>query len=267
MDITVRWAGASDATASSVYKIERSTDWTTWTLLAAAQAATSPYAAIESALAENVAFGAASISLTDVSDFATSGYGAMGDAYFTWTGKSANTLTGVVWVLGSGTYASGTMVRELHESFADTGVTVTNMAVVYRITHTVSGVSAPPDYIWFYSPGAPASSEHCRVLVGVFADVGLEPLNGIPVTCRLSAEGDFTAVGNLYVDPNTSSVNTQTTNALGLVAFDCWHNASRFAMDGDVAAYTFIINSTAAYTVSVTSIEARQMMFLGQLVS
>lgn len=268
MDITVRWAGASDAAAGSTYKVERSVDFTSWTQLAAAQAATSGYVTKQSTLVGNTAWGATSIVLTSGTAFSSSGYGSVGDAYFSWTGKTTDTLTGVVWVLGSGTYAAGTVVRELHESYADTGVTVTNLAVVYRITHKLANVEAAPDYIWFYSPGTPASSEHCRVLVGVFADLGIDPLADVTVTCHLAAEGDFTSVGNAYVDPETAAGNTQTTNALGLAVFDCWHSASRFASGGgSAAAYTFTIGTSAPFTVEIASIEARAFMFLGQLVS
>lgn len=266
-DITVRWAGAPDAAAGSTYKVERSTNWASWTTVAAGQAATSPYATIQSTLASDATYGGTSIVLASGTAFGSTGYGSMGDAYFTWSGKSTNTLTGVVWVMGSGTYASGTEVRSLHESYADTGVTVTLHAVVYRITHILAGVESAPNFIWFYVPGAPASSEHCRVLIGVFADVGMEPLEAVAVTCALSGEGDFTSVGNSYIDPETSSLNEATTNALGLVVFDCWHSGSRFAAEGgSVASYVFTIGGTAAFSVTVDSIPARPFMFLGQLV-
>lgn len=267
MDIMVRWPGAADATSGSTYKVERTVDWETWSSLAASQAATAPYAAITGALADDVDYGDASIPLVSATAFGTSGYGSLDDAYFTWSGKSTDTLTGVVWVLGYGTYAAGSTVRSLHESYEDTGVTPTLGAAVYRITHQLGGVSAPADYIWFYAPGAPVSSEHCRVFVKVFADVGLEPLVDVAVKVYLVAEGDFTTVGNQYVDPETSTVNTVQVNALGIAAFDLWHSGSRFAAEGgSTASYVFEINSVQMWSVQVADIPARQFALLGQLV-
>jgi hypothetical protein len=267
MDIMLRWPGAADATSDSTYMIERTLDWETWDQLGDSKPATSPYATVSSALADEVAYGDTSIPLVSAAAFGSSGYGALDDAFFTWSGKSINTLTGVQWVLGYGVYATGSMVRSLHESYQDVDVTPANGAVVYRITHERDGLAAPADYVWFYAPGAPISSEHCRVIVKAFADVGLKPLVDIPVTCHLADEGDFTRVGNQYVDPKTSSSNTQQTNALGLAMFDVWHSGSRFNSDGKgTATYVFSINNAAPFVVNVDNIPARQVLLLGQLV-
>jgi hypothetical protein len=39
IDVTIRWAGPSDAAAASRYKVERTLDNSAWSTLAAAQAA------------------------------------------------------------------------------------------------------------------------------------------------------------------------------------------------------------------------------------
>ena len=60
-DVTVRWAGPSDAASGSTYKVERTLDNSSWTTLAASQAATAPYASDSTTLATNASYGASSV--------------------------------------------------------------------------------------------------------------------------------------------------------------------------------------------------------------
>jgi hypothetical protein len=160
-DITLRWAGPSDAASGSTYKIERSLDGSMWSTLAASQAATSPYVSPGSTLASQASYGASIVSLASGTAFSTAGYGWLDEALITWTGKSTNQLTGVIWHTGYGTYASGTTLVEAHESYADTGVTITNNAAIYRITHTDSiSNQSPPLYVWYHMPPVPSTRDH-----------------------------------------------------------------------------------------------------------
>lgn len=262
--ITLRWAGPADAAAGSTYKIERTLANSSWTELAAAQAATSPYASKTNTLAGNTAYGAASVVLVSGSAFSSAGYGYIDDALIQWTGKSSDTLTGVSWKSGSGTYASGTAVVEAHESFSDTATIGLN-AVLYRITHILGGVSAPSTYVWYFAPPAPASADHCVVIVAVATDLGFDPQETVLVTCLLATSDQVTDVASLLLLANeVPAVNSQTTNAFGLAFFQCWKNSARHKIGAATdAAYTFTIAGTVI--VPAATIPDRDWVLLSQV--
>lgn len=269
-DVTVRWAGPSDAASGSTYKVERTLDNSSWTTLAPTQAATAPYASDLTTLATNATYGASSVVLTDGAAFGTTGYAWLDDALIQWTGKSTNTLTGVTWHSGYGTYASGSTVYEAHESYADTGITITNNAVLYRVTHTnTAGAVSAPVYIWYYSPTAPASSAHCVVISNVATDLGVEARNGIGVQAYLAADTEFSDAGGQHLDAAASAAKTATTNAFGLAFHHCWKNSARSPLTGSDAAYTFVLDSagSAPLTVTVATIPDRDWVLLSQIAS
>lgn len=261
--VTVRWAGPSTADADSTYKIERTVNYADWTELDAAQASTSPYASPASTLDGSHSYGDATVSVADGTDFSSSGYGWVGDALIQWTGKSTNDLTGVTWHSGYGTYATGTAVYEAHESYADT-VTIGLNAVVYRITHIdVDGNESAPAYLWYYYPPAPASSEHCVVIVNIGTDLGVEALDGVNVTAQLSNDTAWSTGGAVHLDSGQSAARTATTDAFGLAFFHCW-KTSRQENLGSAASYTFVLNSgsTASLTVTAATIPDRDWVLL-----
>lgn len=267
-DVTVRWSGPSDATSGSTYKIERTLDNSAWTQLVAAQAATSPYVSVANTLAGNTDYGATSVVLTSGTSFGTSGYGWIDDALIQWTGKTTDTLTGVVWHSGYGTYSSGTTVNVAHESYVDTGVTIANNVVLYRITHiNSSGVSAAPTYLWYYYPPVPASSRHCVVIASIATDLGIEARSGLGVQASLAADTEFADTSGAHLDKGQSSVKTGTTNAFGLAFFHCWKNNARSPVTGSDAAYTFVLDSASAdkLTVTVATIPDRDWVLLSQV--
>jgi hypothetical protein len=266
--VTVRWAGPADATSGSTYKIERTLDNASWSTLAAAQAATSPYVSVSNTLASNAAFGAATITLTSGASFGNSGYLWLDDALVEWVGKSTNDLTGCIWHSGYGTYASGSTVYVAHESYADT-VTISLNAVVYRITHidAASNESAPT-YIWYFSPPAPASADHCVVVVNVLTDLGMAAQAGITVTGNLAADTSFGDKQGAHLDAQQSSVRSVQTNAFGLAHFHCWKSSRRTPVTGTDAPYTFVLNSTDAatkLTVTVGTIPDQDWVLLSQV--
>lgn len=269
-NITIRWAGPSGSAIGSTYKIERTLNNVDWTVLAAAQAATSPYVSVIGALAGNTDYGATSVILLDGASFGTTGYAWLDDALIQWTGKSTNTLTGITWHSGYGTYASGTSVLVAHESYADTGVTVSLNAVLYRVTHiSAAGVSAAPTYIWHYVPPTPASREHCVVISSIFTDLGFEARSGLGVQASLAADTEFSDLGGLHLDKGQSATKTATTNAFGLAFHHCWRSGKRSAISGSDAAYTFVLDSASAdkLTVTVDTIPDRDWVLLSQIAS
>lgn len=266
VNITVRWGGPSDATSGSTYEVERSLDLSTWTELAAAQAATSPYASPTGALAETTAYGATAVNLADASSFSAAGHGWVEEALIQWTGKSVNQLTGVTWSSGYGSYAAATVVVEAHESLVDAGVTPTNYGAVYRITHMDGdGDESSPTYLWYFDPPTPASGDHCVVIVVAGADLGVTRRDGISVRCAMASDDQFGDLLGPHLGINALiTENVQETNDLGIAVFHCWRNSARGDADGTDAAYTFTVDGTA-FTVS--TIPDRDWVLLGQVVT
>lgn len=267
-DITLRWSGPSDAAAGSTYKIEQTLDNDTWTELAAAQAATSPYVSPASTLASDHAYGATSVVLASGTSFSSAGYGWIDDALIQWTGKSSNTLTGVTWHSGYGTYASGTAVTEAHESYSDAGVTISDNAVLYRITHIdADGNESAPLHSWYYHPPKPASSQHCVVVVAVGADLGVDMQSGVNVQAYLASDNQFGAHAGQHLDSNVLTGNNQTTNDFGLAFFHCWRDSARVGLGGaaDVP-YVFVLKpGSGQLEVTVSSVPDRDWVLLSQV--
>jgi hypothetical protein len=265
MDISIYWAGRAET--GSTYRIERATvDLDTWTLLAASRSATAPYTSPESTIAGNVSHGAATVTLSDAAAFSSSGKGWLDDALLEWTGKSDNSLTGVVWRSGYGTYADGSDFYEAHETYIDTGVAITANAVVYRITHIdADGNESAPAYLWYYSPPKPESSQHCVVVVAIGADLGVAVQSGVTTTCQLKTDDQFGATGG-HLDANSDpvNVNTQSSNSLGLTFFQCWKSSAR--SDG-LAPYEFVLKPGAGeLKVLASLVPDRDWVLLSQIV-
>jgi hypothetical protein len=261
--ITVRWAGPSDATSGSAYRVERSLDMATWSELAAAQAATSPYVSVTGTLNGAATYGSTTI-VMNANSLSSSGYGWLDDALIQWTGKSGDNLTGVTWHSGYGSYASGSTIHQAHESYTDS-TTPTDAAVVYRITHIDSASrESPPTYCWYYYPDAPASRDHCVVLATIGADLGVDAQAGVSVRCYLSTDDQFASIGGSHLDADVLPANTATTNDLGIAQFQCWKSSARAAKGGGAASsYTFVLNTAnGPLTVTAATIPDRDWVLL-----
>lgn len=167
-----------------------------------------------------------------------------GEALIQWTGRTGDDLTGVIWHTGYGTYLTGSSVVEAHESYADTPTPTLN-AILYRITHTnpAGNVSAPA-YLWYFYPATPASSEHCVVVVLVFADLGLDAQDGVVVNAYITTDTNFSNRGGLHLDSNQTDGNVMTLDAFGMACVQCWRSSARAAKGGGAASsYTFILDS------------------------
>lgn len=265
--ITLRWSGPADAVAGSTYTVERTTDNVSWSTLAAAQAATSPYVSPSSTLNANTDYGATSVVLASGTPFSTSGWGWIDDALVQWTGKSSNTLTGVTWHSGYGTYASGTTVYEAHESYADTA-TITLNAVLYRVTHAdAAGNASAPTYIWYYKPPAPASSQHCVVIVPIGADLGIDMESGVTVQAYLTNDMQFADTSGQHLNAQSKIVNSPPTNAFGLAFLQCWKSSARSGIGSTAnSSYTFVLApGVGELVVTVSSIPDRDWVLLSQV--
>jgi len=144
-DNRIRWKGHSQAISGTNYKIY--SDKTTpndFTGTPVTQAATSPYAPVNTTLAENILAGATSVPLVSATGFANGNYGKIGRETFLFGG-----LTGATFATSLGgqhntikqDHAAGTVVYKMHETYLDTGVTYgTRHVIRYRVTATIGGV-------------------------------------------------------------------------------------------------------------------------------
>lgn len=263
--ITLRWGGPASAASGSRYRIEATLDWATWTELAAAQAATSPYASVTAVLASDVDYGATTVAMVSAGSLAAAGYLWLDEALVEWASKSGDNLQGCTWHSGAGTYAAGTVATQAHESYVHSGVTPTNGAVVYRITHIdATDRESAPTEIWYWYPARPATSRHCRVIVALGYDVGHGVQANVQVKARLRTDDQFLKTG-LHLDMDHSPANTVTTNALGLAEFDCVKNSGRWAKGkGAASGYEFILNlASGPQTISVPTIPDRDWVVVG----
>ena len=266
MDITVRWAAPSTANIGSTYKVRRTLNNVDWTVLALAQPAVAPYASPKSTITANVVHGATSIVLTSGTSFSNNGYGIIDDASITWTGKTLNTLTGVVWKTGSGTYELGTELYEAHESYEDTGITITHNAILYGITHIdENGISSQENFEWFLSPPV-GNAKSCTVIVADSADLGFELKSGVTVVCTLFSDAEF-RVDGWHLDSGGSTVKSVLTNAFGLAFFQCVKDKYRKSSEGAISQYKFVIGSgtTGEKTIYAQSIPDQPFVLLADI--
>ena len=196
----------------------------------------------------------ASVALVDATSFSSSGYGYLDDALIQWTGKTGDTLTGVIWHSGYGTYASG--------------ITISLNAVLFRITHTnPAGLVAQPAYAWYFSPPtAPANC--CTVVTLVNSDIGFEARADISIEASLAQDVSFALIGGAHLDSGQSAVKSQTTNAFGLAFHACWRSSEREAIGLSAAPYTFILDSgssTEKLTVTAETIPDLPWVLLSQI--
>lgn len=274
-DVTVWWAGPADATADSVYNVEYTLDGSNWQTADADQAATSPYVSLSAVLREIASFGDDEIYVgIAASTFSTSGYGYLDDALIQWTSKSGSpmmgyTLSGVTWHSGYGSYDVSSLVYEAHESLTATGLTLSNNAVLWRITHiNGDGLASQPAYLWYLEPPvAPANC--CMVVTAVNSDLGMEARSGINVDALLAEDDDFALIGGLHLDSGQSASKSQLTNDLGLTFHACWRSSARAAAGAGKSKYTFILDSgsTEKLTVTVNTIPDMPWVLLSQIVT
>lgn len=268
--IPLYWAGPEDAESGSTYKIERNQDGTNWSTLAAGQAATTPYVSVKDTLSSEHTYGDSTISLTSASSFSSSGWGWLDDALVQWTGKSGNSLTGVTWHSGYGTYSSGTTLYEAHESYSDSTASVTLNAILYRITHITSGgVSSPPTYLWYYSPPVPESSNHCVLVVQLMSDLGMEFQSGQSVLVALLKDTEFTAESGAHLDASASSVRQVNTNLFGLAFFQLWKTIARNPLLSTTSGYQVTLNAgtSSPLVVNIATVPDQDFVFLHQVVT
>jgi hypothetical protein len=263
--IVLRWAGPSDATSGSSYKVERTVDYDTWTTVVD-QVATAPYVSPISTLDADTAYGSTTIDLANAATFSNSGWLWLDDALVQWTGKTGNQLTGCTWHSGYGAYASGSTVYQAHESCSDV-VDITNNAVVYRITHQdAQGRLSAPAHIWYYDPPVPEDRGNCVVIVNVGADLGVAQQAGVQVLAYLSTDDHFGIAAGQHLDSNAVAANSVTTNPLGLAFFHCWKNSARQGMEADQP-YVFVLKpGSGALKVSASIIPDRDWVLLSQIV-
>ena len=268
VNITPRWGGPLDCSASSSFLIERTINGTSWTTLAASQAAASPYNAPSAVLTENVNYLATSIGLSTTASISASGYGLFEDANVIWGNKNASGITSVSWLAGGGTYLLDTEFYETNQIYNDTNVSPST-AALYRITHTNSAsLVSGPNYFWYYYPPVPVTRDHCVVIFHLFTDLGFEPLVGASIVSYLNTNDQFSINYTPLLHFKSSASNTIITNSRGIAYGQYYKNSKRAALESaSDSYYTFSITAcgmTTAFTAA--SIPDRDWVFFKDII-
>lgn len=268
--IAIPWGGPADCSASSNFKVERTLDGTTWNVLAASQAAASPYISPSALLSENAAYNSSSVALSGTSDISDSGYGMIEDANIRWTGKNAFGITGVTWNTGYGTYVEdSTTFRETNQLYTDIGVSPSS-AVLYRISHyNSSSLTSGYGYFWYYDIPAPATRDHCVVIFHLLADLGFEVIPGASITSYLTTNDQVTDDYAAFLYQKTSASKTIVTDAFG-VAYGQYYKSNRRmgVVSASDSSYTFSISACGMTSALVSaSIPDRDWVFFKDIIT
>lgn len=244
--VTIRWAGPPEAKIGDRYKILRYVYDTGVLTYVNEVDANSPYASPKTTLSSNATYGDTTVELADASSFPSSGWAWLSDALISWSGKSADNLTGVEWFSGNGTYETGTDIYQAHESYSESVTTNENALGIHYQVIRVDGSDdseSAPSHFWQYDLPAPATSEHCVVLVHLVADLAATPLEGIEVRAYLAAPDVFATKIGVYLNPKSAPDMSQRTDSQGMAVFQCWRKSAIKRSDGSDTKYTFVLDA------------------------
>lgn len=239
--VPLRWVGATDADASTEYKIS-SDETTSGTFVdITTQFATAPYAPVNTTLNGNVTDSATSLIFTSGASFSDGDYVSMDREMILLAGKSTNTFGSVTRGVSPTireAHLSGVTIYKAHETYAATPTFATDRHLIrFRITRKQATALSAVTEIFAFNPSLPPTSHH-TVLFGVLRDTQGNPKSAKTVTALLQDTGSYDpGLGDLlYVEPETD-----TTDADGYWEIALMRNIDR---NGGGDLYTVTIDST-----------------------
>lgn len=249
-NITLRWAGPSDATVNTDYKIQADKATSGSFQLVETVNAASPYASYTTTLNGTIDSTTTTIVLDDATNFADGDYVLIDKELILLDGKSSNTFSSCTRNRG-GTlpvaHDDEAVVAEAHESYLDEDVTFNRNVIRYRVIRSeTAGDSVAAEFI-AVNPTLPPTNNLCRVW-GVLDDVGA-PFAGATVTLKIN-DSD-----NLHTDTSELLVRktqTDTTDADGYFELLIPRNIARAGGDS----YTLTVTGTGIedYEKTITSV-------------
>lgn len=252
VDITLRWAGATDADSDTDYVIKSDLTTSGTFVDVATQDATSPYDPDSTTLNGALTDADTTIVLTDGTDFSGADYIVIDGELILLGTKSTHTFTSCVRGQGSAipaAHLTGATVYAAHESYTDSAVDFgTRNVIRYRVLRRESGIDSVGAELIAVSPTAPPTTNLCTVW-GIVADVQGNPISGDTVTLTTDASGDYHLdTGEmLKLEPESTTTDTD-----GYFEFFMPRDAYRSGTPD----YTIVVSSgeTGAQTWTVATV-------------
>lgn len=249
-DITLRWAGPSDATVNTDYKIYADKATSGSFVLVETVNATSPYASYTTTLDGAIDSTTTTVVLDDATNFSATNYAVVDKELIYLGSKSTATFTSCTRNRG-GTlpvaHDDAAVVAKAHESYLDEDVTFNRNVIRYRVIRSeTAGDSVAAEFI-AVNPTLPPTNNLCRVW-GVIDNMGT-PVSGATATLTIN-DSD-----NLFSDTSeliAKKTQTDTTDDDGYFELLIPRNISRSG--GDSFTLTITGTDIDTYTKTITTV-------------
>lgn len=249
-NITLRWAGPSDATVNTDYKIQADKATSGSFQLVETVNAASPYASYTTTLNGAIDSTTTTIVLDDATNFADGDYVLIDKELILLDGKSSNTFSSCTRNRG-GTlpvaHDDEAVVAEAHESYLDEDVTFNRNVIRYRVIRSeTSGDSVAAEFI-AVNPTLPPTNNLTRIWL-VLDDNGA-PIEGATVTLQISDSDNFLTDSGELIARKTQST---TTDVDGYAELLIARNISRNGGDN----YVLTVSGTGIsdYSKTITTV-------------
>ena len=252
-DITLYWAGPSDADANTDYRIESDKGTSGTFATVATVDATSPYASYTTTLdmADGLTATAVSLTVDDATNFADDDYVVIDRELILLGGKSSETFSTCTRNRG-GTmpvaHADAATVANAHETYTDSAVNFgSRHCIRYRVIRVESsGESVAAEFL-AVNPTLPPTNNLCRIW-GVLDNMSA-PVSGVTVSLAI-ADSD-----NYHTDTSEvirKATQTATTDNDGYFELLIPRNISRAG--GDNFTLTIDPGNSGEYARTITTV-------------
>lgn len=210
MDVTLRWAGAADADATTDYRIESDEAASGVYVAVATQDAAAPYAPVTTTLALSLSETATTVELADGTDFAADSYINVGREMIKLGVKDTDTYSdctrGVAGTLPAA-HSLGAAVTAAHESYTDSPDFGSRHVIRYKVIRTQGLQESIAALAVAVYPGAPPDTAHCTVY-GILVDSQGDIKSGVPVQLSVAAAGNYSIGAGFLHHRETESATT-----------------------------------------------------------
>lgn len=236
---TIRFAGATDADSSTAYRLQSDeTTAGTFATVTASQAATSPYAPVNTTLNGALTAAATTVVLTSGASFSQGDYVVVNGEMIVLGAKSTHTFTGCTRGYGGTVpvaHADASAVYKAHESFSVTPTWNSGRKVIrYRIIRIQGSDLSIASEVTLANPPSPPDDDHITIY-GVLESEAGAPVASVTVRLTLSVN---TAWGQRTGETQYYTTQSTTTGADGFFSF----TARRDALRQDGGGYVLTID-------------------------
>lgn len=250
-DITLRWAGPSDATVNTDYRIESDKGTSGTFATVATVNASSPYASYTTTLDGALDSTTTTVVVDDATNFSATNYAVIDKELIYLGTKSTNTFTSCIRNRGSTlpvAHDDAAVVAKAHESYTDSSVSFgSRKAIRYRVIRVESaGESVAAEFL-AVNPTLPPTNNLTRIWLVL--DDNSSPISGASVTLQISDSDNFHSDTSELIARKTQSTTTDTDGYAELLIA---RNISRSGGDS----YVLTVSGTGIsdYSRTITNI-------------